>query len=194
MNRTTAVLSALALLATPFAARAAENLEKPVKTLVTSVRYGKDAMALKFLDGEAQGAILLGDEWAKADAASKAEFISSFHQLFAALAFPNIRQNFEHLETTLYAAPTVNGDKGQVVSTIVILHPLKKQEIKVQYDLIKRKDGWKVVDVTVLGTGGNSMLTDIRNDQVKPLFAKGGWAELLRLMKDRLTQLQAQKK
>jgi phospholipid transport system substrate-binding protein len=174
-------------------AMADEALEKPVKTLVSAVRYGKDDLALKSLDGDAQGAVLLGDEWGKATAKQREEFASLFHQLFAAIAFPKIRSNFEHLETTLYEPAKVDGDKAELTSTIVILHPLKKQEIKVKYDMHKLKEGWKVVDVTVLGTASPSMLSSIKSDQVQPLFKDGGWDKLLQLMRDRLAQLKAAK-
>lgn len=168
--------------------------DKPIKTLVSAVRYSKDALALKSLDAEAQGAFLLEGEWATATAEQRKEFADLFHKLFAAIAFPQIRENFKHLETTLYEPAKVSGDKAEVLSTIVILHPLKKRELKVRYDLKKAKAGWRVVDVTVLGTGGNSFLTDIRNDQIRPLMKNGGWPNLLKLMKDRLAQLEAKKK
>src|SRR5690606_22590585 len=133
-----------------------------------AVRYSKDALALKSLDADAQGAFLLEGEWKTATAEQRKEFGELFHKLFAAIAFPQIRKNFEHLETTLYEPASVTGDAASLVSTIVILHPLKKQELKVKYDLKKTKNEWLVVDVTVLGSGGNSFLTDIRNDQIRP--------------------------
>lgn len=187
-SRLAVLAAAVALLASP--AYADPGVEKTLKTVVTSVRYGKDDLALKNFDGGAQGAMLLEGEWTKATADQRAKFTELFHKLFAAIAFPNIRDNFKHLETTLYEKPAVDGDKATIVSTIVILHPLKKQEIKVKYDLRNQKAGWKVVDATVLGSGGASMLTDIRNDQVKPLFKAGGWDKLLSAMEQRLAQLQ----
>ena len=61
--------------------------------------------------------------------------------------------------------------------------------MKAKYDLAKKADGWKIVDVTVLGTGGASMLADIRKDQVKPLLEKNGLDGLIKLMQDRLASL-----
>jgi len=40
---------------------------------------------------------------------------------------------------------------------------MKKQELKVKYELIKNKNGWQVIDVAVLG---DSMLKGIRDDQI----------------------------
>lgn len=174
----------------------AAAIEKPIRTLINAVRYSKDDMALKMLDGATQGEELLEADWAKATPEQRAKFEKLFHELFAAIAFPQIRDNFEHLETILYEKPEVKGDRATMKSTLVILHPLKKQEIKVEYALKKHASGWKVVDVTVLGTGGNSMLVDIRKEQVRPLFNQGGMDHLLSLMEQRAKQLaeQARKK
>lgn len=200
-GRRSLVVLALALVAAlvlPSVARAkpaagdAAAVEKPIRTLINAVRYSKDAMALKMLDGATQGAELLEADWEKATPEQRATFEKLFHELFAAIAFPQIRENFEHLETILYEKPEVKGDRATIKSTLVILHPLKKQEIKVEYALKKHASGWKVVDVTVLGTGGNSMLTDIRKEQVRPLFNQGGMDHLLSLMDQRAKQLAEQ--
>ncbi|MEC9071621.1 MAG: ABC transporter substrate-binding protein [Myxococcota bacterium] len=166
---------------------AATEIEAPCKKLIGAVRYNKDEMGLKQLDGEAQGAFLAGAEWAKATAAQRQEFVKLFHGMFAGIAFPRIRKNFENLETILYDAPAVDGDKATLGSTIVILHPMKKQEIRCTYDLKKGAAGWQVVDVTI--QGDKSMLTNIRNDQVQPLLAKKGWDGILEAMRKRVAKL-----
>lgn len=190
--RPSVLCAALALAVLPLAsspALAAGDTEKTINKLVKLVRYSKDAEALKQLDGEGQGKVLLGAEWDKGTQAQRDEFVKLFHGLFSAMAFPKLRENLQHLETTLFEAAKVSGDKAEQTGTLVILHPLKKQEIKVKYDLRKLKEGWKVTDVTLLGTGSASMLTGIRDEQVKPLFAQGGWDKLLGALRDRLTQL-----
>lgn len=187
------VAAAFALAALSSPAHAAGE-DKPIKKLVNAVRYSKDAIALQSLDGPAQGAFLLEGEWEKGTAAQKKEFIELFHALFAGIAFPAIRENLEHLGTTLYDAAKVDGARASVDSTLVIMHALKKQELKLRYDLTKHKAGWQVLDVTVLGTGSNSFLTDIRNDQIRPIMKQGGWDHLLKLMKQRLEQIQSKQK
>jgi phospholipid transport system substrate-binding protein len=169
----------------------ANDLEKPVKTLVGAVRYAKDDLALKQLDGEAQGTMLLGAEWSKGSADQRKEFSQLFNQLFSGMAFPKIRESLQHLETSLFDKPVVDGDKGSVNGTLVILHPLKKQEMKVKFDLHKLGGAWKIVDVTVLGTASPSMLTGIRDEQVQPLLKQGGWERLLGAMRDRAAKLKA---
>ncbi|RMG15773.1 MAG: ABC transporter substrate-binding protein [Deltaproteobacteria bacterium] len=188
------VLAGLVVLPHPArASGAAKALEKPVKTLITAVRYGKDSLGIKQLAGEAQARFLLGEAYEKATEAQRAEFIRLFHQLFAGIAFPKIRQNFEHLETILYEPPEIEGDTAKMKSTLVILHPLKKQEIRVEYTLKKVGKRWKVFDVLVLGTGGDSMLTSIRNDQVQPILAEGGMDHLLKLMRERAAEIEKAK-
>lgn len=169
-------------------------IEKPIRTLINAVRYSRDDLALKMLDGDRQAQILLDKEWSEATGEQKKRFKSLFHQLFAAIAFPQIRDNFEHLETILYEKPEIKGDRASIRSTLVILHPLKKQEIKVEYELKKNGADWQVVDVTILGTGGKSMLTDIKEQQVQQIFAQGGWDHLLGAMETRAKQLEAQQK
>jgi phospholipid transport system substrate-binding protein len=163
-----------------------EEVTKPLKTVVNSVRYGKDLKALENFAGEEQGKILVADDWLKGTDAQRKEFIELFKTLFGKIAFPKIRKNFENLDTILYDDPVINGDAADVASTILINHPMKKQELKVKYHLVKTKAGWQVVDVAVLG---DSMLKGIRDDQVQPLLKEGGWDNLLKAMRDKVAEL-----
>ncbi len=179
-------LSLAVVASSAFAASAKEEVSKPIKTVVNSVRFGKDLAALKMFAGEEQGKYMLGDEWAKGTEGQRKEFIEQFHQLFGKIAFPKIRKNFENLDSVLYDEPTVNGEKAEIPSTILINHPLKKQELKLKYSLAKQGPAWKVIDVSVLG---DSMLQGIRDDQVQPIFKEGGWNKLLSLMKAKNAEL-----
>ena len=132
-------------------------MHKTLKRTIGAIRYKRTAKALKQFDGTAQGAFLAGSYWAKATPAQKTEFVALFHKMFAGIAFPNIQKNFKNLETVLYSKPKVRGSKSKVDAVIVILHPLKKQEIKVTFDMAKSAGAWKVVDVQV--KGNPSMLT-----------------------------------
>ncbi len=191
MNRTStrsaALLASLTLAFTAFSSFAApgDEVSKPVKTLIGSIRAERDLSALKFMAGDEQGRILLGEQWEKATPEQRKEFISLFHTLFAKIAFPNVRDNFKNLDTILYQQPKIDGAKAELGSTILINHPLKKQELKLKYQLINQK-GWKVVDVAVLG---DSMLEGIRKDQIEPIMKEGGWPLLLDLMKKKDAEL-----
>ena len=148
--------------------------------------YSKDDMALKQLANDEQGRFLLGEDWAKGTDAQRKEFTQLFNSLFAKIAFPKVRENFKNLESITYTDPAVEGDKANVKSTIVINHPMKKQEMKLQYAMVKEGGGWKVLDVSVLG---DSMLTGIRDDQVRPILKQGGWDHLLDLMRKKDAEL-----
>lgn len=176
----TAVFPTLAL------ATSKDDLAKPVKIIINSVRYGKDTAALKLFASEEQGKMLVADSWAQGSEAQRKEFQELFLQLFGKIAFPKIRKNFENLDTVLYDEPAVEGDSASISSTILINHPLKKQELKVKYRLIKQSAGWKVVDVAVLG---DSMLTGIKEDQVQPILKESGWVGLLKAMRDKAAEL-----
>lgn len=188
-------LRSLALLATlslamPALAAPNEPITKPVKTVVQSVRYSKDDLALKQLANEAQGRFLLGDDWDKGTDAQRKEFTRLFNSLFSKIAFPKVRENFKNLASITYDEPAIAGEKAQVKSTVVIEHPLKKQEMELRYSVVKEQGAWKVLDVAVLG---DSMLTGIRDDQVRPIMAQGGWDNLLKLMSAKEAELNGKK-
>ena len=177
--------------AAPEAPAADPNLSHPavkaIVTLIGAVRYGKFMMGLKYLDGQAQGAFLLGADWTKGDDKQRAEFVTLFHTLFAKVAFPKMQKNFENIQTVVYDAPLVTGNRAVVKSTLVVLHALKKQEYKLKYQLMLTGTEWKLVDVDVLG---ESMLTGVRNEQIVPIMKEGGWPNLLELLRKKAKSLE----
>lgn len=169
-----------------------DEVVKPLKVVVGSVRYSRDLAALKLFANDDQGKFLLGDDWEKGTAEQRKEFTQLFQVLFAKICFPNVRKNFENLDSINYDEPTVTADKAEVGSVILINHPLKKQELKLKYALTNH-GGWKVVDVTVLGLKNKtSMLEDIRDSQIRPIMKEGGWAHLLDLMRAKAKELESQ--
>src|SRR5690349_6689641 len=103
-------LRSLALLATltlalPALAAPNEPVTKPVKTVVQSVRYSKDQIAINQLANDAQGRFLLGDDWAKGTDAQRKEFTQLFNSLFSQIAFPKVRENFKNLASITYEDP-----------------------------------------------------------------------------------------
>jgi ABC-type transporter MlaC component len=190
-----ALLMGLALLLTCAGPAAADRRgskpahEVALGQLVNNVRYGQDAAAIEYLDGEAQGAALLEDEWAKGTPEQRAEFIKLFHHLFSGIAFPKMRDSFQYLTTITYDAPKVAGERQMVASVLHVKAGPKEQEIKVTYNLSKTGDRLRVVDVTV--DKEKSMLTEIREEQIKAIMAKGGWPKLLELLNKRAAGLPA---
>ncbi|WP_208419967.1 Tgt2/MlaC family protein [Paraflavitalea devenefica] len=160
--------------------KASGEVLTPIKKLVVQVRTSKDAQALKQLDMESISRYLLADYHAKATPQQLSEFASLFQALFSKIAFPRIRENFKDLASIIYETPEVNGHEATVASMVVIDNPVKKQELKLIYTMVKTSKGWKVKDVAVLG---GSMLTGIRDDQVRPLLDAGGIDHLLQEMR-----------
>jgi phospholipid transport system substrate-binding protein len=181
-----ALLAALLAIAAPAAASDAD-VEKPIKTFIGAVRYGKDEVAKKLIDGEAQGRVLLADHWDSGTAEQRKEVVALFANVFSAIAFPKLRENFQKIETIVYGKPAVDKDRAELDSTLVVLHPMKKQEIKVRYTLSKTKSGYKLVDVTF--AGDKSVLANIRDDQIQPLFAEGGWPKVLEALREKSKEL-----
>lgn len=185
-----ALLAALIAVALPAAAGDAD-VEKPIKSFIGAVRYGKDDIAKKLIDGDAQGRALLAASWDSGTPAQKKEFADLFVDVFSGTAFPKLRDNFQKIETIVYAKPVVDKDHAEIDSTLVILHPMKKQEIKVRYSLSKGKGGYRLVDVTF--AGDKSVLTNIRDDQIAPLFNEGGWQKVLDMLREKAKELRAGK-
>jgi phospholipid transport system substrate-binding protein len=170
--------------------RSAKPEEAMLGKLVNNVRYGLDKTALGFLDGEGQARVLLGPTFDKATPEQRAEFVRLFHHIFAGIAFPNMRDSFQHLTTITYDPPKPNGDGVLVGSVLHVQAGPKEQEIKVIYQLSKAADGApRVVDVTIVGD--KSMLTNIRDDQVQPILSEGGMPKLLELLKTRAAEFKA---
>ncbi|MBX5481877.1 MAG: ABC transporter substrate-binding protein [Myxococcaceae bacterium] len=184
-------LAAVVAFAGSAAAASNDAVVRPLKTVVNSIKVGRDGLALKQFAGEEQGKALTTDDWEKATPEQRKEFVELFHKLFAQIAFPKIRENFKNLGAVNYDEPEIDGSKASVASTIVIDHPLKKQELKLKYALVKDGSAWRVVDVAVLG---DSMLAGIRDDQVKPLLKEGGWNKLLETMRAKAKELDGAKK
>lgn len=181
-----ALLTALALALPAAAEKAADKAPiKPLTTLISGVRYGKDALALQQFDGVAQGRFLFGADWAKGTPAQQKEFTRLFHAVLAKRAFPEMREKFKHLQAVQYEDPKVSGEQATVGSTILILHPMKKQEMKVKYTVVKGAGGWKVLDVSTLG---DSMLTGLRDEQVRPLLQEGGWEAVMKALRAEATR------
>lgn len=165
-----------------------DAVQKPLKTVVSAIKEGRDKLALKQFAAQEQGKVLTTDDWEKATPEQRKEFTELFHTLFAKMAFPKIKENFKNLGAVTYEAPIVDGAKASVGSTIVIEHALKKQELKVKYQLVQEGKAWKVVDVAVLG---DSMLAGVRDDQVKPILKEGGWPMLLAEMRTKAKELES---
>ena len=184
-----ATASLLALLSAGLTyAAPADDVKKPISAVLGNVRQSRDLKALQQFHTEEQGKALLGDDWAKGTDAQRKEFKELFSRIFGKVAFPKIRSNLEHLAATPFGKIDVQGETAKAEQVLVIMHPLKKQELKLKYDVAKDKGAWKVVDVAVLG---DSMLKGIREDQIIPIMKAGGWDNLLKVMREKDAELKS---
>ncbi len=166
--------------------------EKRLGQLVNNVKQSQDVAALGYLDGDGQAQFLLGDAYEKGTPEQRGEFVKLFHHIFAGVAFPKMRNNFEHLKTITYGPAEEKAGRLHVPSVIFIQAAggLKEQEISLTYELAAGADKMpRVVDVTV--KGDKSMLTNIRDDQIQPILKEGGWPKLLELLRAKAAELPA---
>jgi phospholipid transport system substrate-binding protein len=160
--------------------------QRVVKQLVLAVREGRDADAIRLMDGEGQARFIFGDDASTVTEAMRNEFVPLFGRVFAAIAFPRVRENFKNLASINYEpAEGLDGD-ARVRSTVVLDHPLKKQEIKLECVLRKTAQGWRVLDVKVLG---DSVMTAIRDDQIRPLVRDKGWDAVMSALRTKDAEL-----
>ncbi len=160
-------------------------VQKTLKTLVNSIRYGKDDLAAKQLAFGAMARGLLTDDWGKFSPAEQAELTSGLETVIRAASFKKGRDMFQYLDALLFDAAKVTGDKAKVRSTIVVHRELKKAEIIIEWVLVNEGGAWKVLDTVMLG---ESTMASLRDEQVKPLFKQGGVAAVMKAMRDKVAE------
>jgi len=172
----------ISLLTVQGQSKAATEVMAPIKQMIAQIRTSQDAKALKQMEMNSISLYLLGEYAKRSTEQQRNEFSSLFQSLFAKIVFPRVRENFRDLARISYEPPAIKGDEATVESLIVISHPLKKEEMKLRYTVVKGPKGWQVKDLAVLG---DSMLESIRNDQVQPALKEGGMEHLLQVMRDK---------
>jgi phospholipid transport system substrate-binding protein len=159
-----------------------DEITKTVKNVFANLRTGKSAKVFQFVDLDAVSRNLLLEEYEKGTEAQRKEFASLFQSLYAKIGIPKISEKFKKVVSAMFDRPEVKGSKAWVSSIIVFDHPLKKEELKLKYSLVKSNKGWRVTDVAVLGS---SIVQTIRNEQIKPVLEKGGLDTLLKTMREK---------
>lgn len=162
---------------------------KPIKQLITSIRYSKDDLANGFLAHRRMCEIVCGDAWKKFTPEQQKEFADGYAYLLKRISFPKARELFEHLDSLLHEVQKIEGDKAHVKQVVVIFRNYKKEEIILEYAMERSADGkWQVVDVVA---EGESTLEGIREDQVEPLLKEGGNDLLLKKMREKVAEVKA---
>ncbi len=184
------VACCLVLSAAPRLARADAETDKAVQktlnTLINGIRYGKDDLAARQLAFGAMARGLLADDWAKLSPAEQTEVAKGLETVIRAISFAKGRDMFKYLDALLFEPSRVNGNEARAKSTIVVHRDLKKAEVIIDWVLVKDGAGWKVLDTVMLG---ESTMQSLRDDQVKPLLAKGGTAAVLKALRDKVAEV-----
>ena len=159
-----------------------DEISKVVKSLYINLRAGKSAKVFQLVDLDAVSRNLLQEDYQKGTEAQRKEFASLFRSLYTKISLPDIREKFRKAAAVTYDRPEVNGGEAWIGAILVFDNPLKKQELKLKYSLVKNNKGWRVTDVAVFGS---SIVQTIRNDQVKPVLEKDGLDALLKAMREK---------
>lgn len=119
--------------------------------------------------------LVLAKHWRSASEEQRAAFIDTFYDTLLRRYADGVLQFDEDRMTVL----PYNGDdskKRTTVKTEVVLN--NGSEVPVNYGLVKRKDGWKVYDVTIEGI---SYVRNFRTEMNAEISAKGLDAVIERL-------------
>ena len=181
-----AALTAPALAAPPPAAA----VQKPLKTLINSIRYAKYDLAAKQLAFDEMVKRLLATDAAKFSADEQKEVTRAIEAIIRADAFTKSKDRFQYIDNVLYEEPRENGTDVLCKSTIVIHHELKKTELVIDWVLIKDAGAYKIVDMILLGEG---IIAGIREDQVQPLLSEGGPAKVMETIRKKVAEVSKRK-
>ena len=173
---TTALLLLTLPAVAPAAAPPAAEVQKPIKTVINAIRYGKDDLAAKQLAFDEMVRRLFADSWGKLTPADQERSAKGLEAVIRALSFTKGKEMFAHLDAVLYGEVRSKGSDVLCKSTIVVHRNYKKTELVIDWVLMKDAGGYRIVDMIMLG---ESTLAGIREDQVEPLLAEGGTAAVL---------------
>ena len=198
MKKTFSLLSAfisVSLLLTPVSINASTSddraIQKTLKSLIGSIRYGKDHIAAKKISFADMSRELLADDFNKLTANEQKEVISGLEKIIRAISFVKGRSMFKYLDALLFETAKIDGDRARIKSTVVIHRNLKKTEIIFEWIMIKHNGSWKVLDTIMLG---ESTLKGLREEQVKPLLQKGGTQAVLKALREKVAEVSQKQK
>jgi len=187
------VLTACAAVALALAATVAygakptdKDVQKAIKTVVTSIRYSKDDVAASQLAWEPMSKAFLGAHWSKFSADEQKELMAGVQTLIRKLSFQKGREMFEYLDAVLYAPLKLDGDKAIVRTTVVVNRNYKKTEIVIDFVLVGDGGAWKIMDTIM---AGESTTASFFEDQVDPIFQEGGTAGVMKALRDKLAEV-----
>ena len=148
-----------------------KEIQKTIKILVNAVRYGKGKLAHQQLDYMEMGKIIMGPYWKEMTAVQQKKLAAGIKNINNKSSFPKSKKVFKHLSNIIYQKPRVKKGKKLCKTVIIVYQNYKKKEYVIDFQLKKSKGKWKIIEMYMLGEGS---LAGIHQDQVKPLYKKGG--------------------
>ena len=170
------------------AAASAKAAQKPIKTLINAIRYGKFDLAAGQLSFPAMAQRLLGDAAGKFPAADQKELAQGLETIIRGESFPSGKEKFQYLDNVLYENPREVTGELRCKSTLVIHHDLKKTELVIDWVLVEEGGAYKAADMVLLG---ESTAAGIREDQIEPLLAEGGPAKVMEALRKKVSAVNA---
>ncbi len=137
---------------------------------VASERFDFDEMSKR----------VLGREWRKLDDSDKKYFVSLFTRLLEHAYIGKIEDYSK--QEVVFKDQRIKGDRAQIITDVVDNDVI----ISVSYIMMLKNDIWMVYDIIVEG------VSLVRNymEQFKEILRKEGYANLLKQMEDKVTELE----
>lgn len=164
----------------------AQNIDTAVKTVINSIRYGKNANAAKHIDFYGISRIIMGSYWDTMSKPDQDELIKSMEILITKISFAEGKKMFKHLDAILYGKPVINGSKARCKAKIVVHRDYKKQENTIDFELVKTNGAWKITEMYILDEG---VFSGIFEDEVNPILKKGGVPEVMQAIRKKVAQV-----
>lgn len=182
----------LFLMSIAVTSRAAEtpddkSIKKVLTTLVNAIKYGKDETAAKQLAFKSMAKRLLGETWDTMQAGDQKEAAADLEILIRKMSFGKGHEMFQYLDAVLFDPVKLQGEEAHCKATVVVHRDLKKQEIPIEWVLLKEGGQWKVVDTI---TVGESTTQGIREEQVQPLLKEGGVPKIMDTLRTKVKEAQ----
>lgn len=167
-----------------------QAVEETVKIVLNSIRYGKHDLAVKYIDFTEISRILMQSHWDKMSSSEKQDLIKYIEILVRKLSFPEGKKMFRYLDAVLYGKPKIKDSRARCKATIVVHRNYKKQENIIDFELKKKDNHWKIVEMHMLG---EPVFEGIYEDEVSPILKKGGVPAVMKAIRKKIDEVSKSK-
>ena len=168
------------------AAPSDQEAQKVIKTVLTTIRLGKDDLAAKQVSFPKMAEAMMQEAWSKASADQRKEIIAGLETLIRKISFAKGRDMFKHLDNVTYGKLKTSGGRVICPTTVVVHREYKKKEVVIDFVLVQDGGAWKIMDTIMLG---ESTAEGIYEDQVEPLVDEGGIEAVLAALRKKLKEV-----